>query len=269
MDVDLAKRHVAHELQAHHDHPRHPEEDDVEAGDQYAGGIEGLERLGVLRPAEGRERPQRRGEPGVQHVGILLQRHLRAQSVLGADLRLVAADVDLAFGVVPGRDAVPPPDLPADAPILDAVQPVEIGLFPVFRDELDLTGLDRGDGGTGQRSSFHIPLIGQQRLDHGMAAVAARHHQLVRPGLFQQSLFFQIADDVPTSLEAVQTAIGFGGVVVDAGAGREDVDQRQVMTLADRVVVEVVGRSDLDAAGAEGRVHVLVGDDGNIASGQR
>ena len=42
VDVDLAEGHVVHELQAHHDHAGHPEEDDVEAGDQHAGGVEGL-----------------------------------------------------------------------------------------------------------------------------------------------------------------------------------------------------------------------------------
>ena len=40
--VDLAERHVAHELQAEHDHARDPEEDDVEAGDQHAGRVEAL-----------------------------------------------------------------------------------------------------------------------------------------------------------------------------------------------------------------------------------
>ena len=41
-DVDLAERHVAHELEAHHDHPGDPEEDDVEAGDQHDGRVERL-----------------------------------------------------------------------------------------------------------------------------------------------------------------------------------------------------------------------------------
>ncbi len=36
VDVDLAERHVAHELEPHHDHAGDPEEDDVEAGDQHA-----------------------------------------------------------------------------------------------------------------------------------------------------------------------------------------------------------------------------------------
>ena len=70
VDVDVAERHLAAEMQAHHHHPRDPEEDDVEAGDQRAGRIVAVELGRLVGPAERRERPQRRGEPGVEHVGI-------------------------------------------------------------------------------------------------------------------------------------------------------------------------------------------------------
>ena len=33
MHIDFLEGHLVGELQCHHDHPRHPEEDDVEAGD--------------------------------------------------------------------------------------------------------------------------------------------------------------------------------------------------------------------------------------------
>ena len=57
MDVNLTKGDITHEFDAHHDHPRHPEENDVKASDQHAGGIEGLECSGLLRPAQRRKRP--------------------------------------------------------------------------------------------------------------------------------------------------------------------------------------------------------------------
>ena len=41
------------------------------------------------------------------------------------------------------------------------------------------------------------------------------------------------------------------------------------MALADRVIVEIVGGSDLDAPGAEGWVYILVGDDRDGTAGQR
>jgi valyl-tRNA synthetase len=58
VDVDGAKRDIFHEMQSHHHHPRDPEEDDVEAGDQHVGGIEALHFLRFVRPSERRERPQ-------------------------------------------------------------------------------------------------------------------------------------------------------------------------------------------------------------------
>ena len=70
VDVDVAERHLAGEVQGHHDHPGDPEEDDVVAGDEHRRRQEELELLGLLRPAERRERHQRRRIPGVEHVGI-------------------------------------------------------------------------------------------------------------------------------------------------------------------------------------------------------
>ena len=59
-DVHLFEWHFAGEFQAHHDHSGNPEENDVEAGDQYIGWIEGLECRSLFRPAQCRERPQGR-----------------------------------------------------------------------------------------------------------------------------------------------------------------------------------------------------------------
>ncbi len=44
---------VLDQVHGQHDHARNPEEDDVEAGDQHIGGVEFLEELGLLRPAQG------------------------------------------------------------------------------------------------------------------------------------------------------------------------------------------------------------------------
>ena len=57
MDVDLAERHLAHELQAHHDHACNPEEDDVESRDQHGRGVKSAEFRRFCRPAKGRKRP--------------------------------------------------------------------------------------------------------------------------------------------------------------------------------------------------------------------
>ncbi len=53
VEVDLAEGNLAGVLQPHHDHPGHPEEEDIVAGLHHRGGIEITEVLGVVRPAKG------------------------------------------------------------------------------------------------------------------------------------------------------------------------------------------------------------------------
>jgi hypothetical protein len=60
---------------------------------------------------------------------------------------------------------------------------------------------------------------------------------------------------------AIEAEIFFRRVVVDGRVEIEDRQRGKPMTLADRPVVEVVGRRDLDDARAELALDVFVGDD--------
>ena len=111
-------------LAAGEDHPGHPEEDDVVAGDQHVGGVEIVQILGLLGPAQGGEGPQGGGEPGVQHVLVLLRCACRRTS--GSCAGVLPDDGHLAAVVaVPGGDLVAPPQLPGDAPVADVLHPVD------------------------------------------------------------------------------------------------------------------------------------------------
>ena len=59
------------------------------------------------------------------------------------------------------------------------------------------------------------------------------------------------------------------GVVVERAVGVEDVDHRQLLPLADVVVVRIVGRRDLHAAGAQLGLGPFVGHERNLAVQQR
>ncbi len=59
------------------------------------------------------------------------------------------------------------------------------------------------------------------------------------------------------------------GVLVERAVGVEDVDHRQLLPQADFVVVRIVGRRDLHAAGAQLRLGPDVGDQRNLAVQQR
>ena len=80
MDEHVVERNLADVVQARDHHPGDPERDDVAAGDEHAGGIIIGQFGRLLRPAEGRMRPEGRTEPGVQHVLLadeLVARHGR------------------------------------------------------------------------------------------------------------------------------------------------------------------------------------------------
>ena len=74
---------------------------------------------------------------------------------------------------------MPPPELAGNAPRLDVLQPVEIGLFPVFRHEFRAPVPHRLQRRFGERFRIHEPLVGQHRLDHHFRAVAEGLHHLV------------------------------------------------------------------------------------------
>ncbi len=132
----------------------------------------------------------------------------------------------------------------------------------------------------------HVPLVGQHRLDHHAAAVAVRHRQVVRFDLVQQAQLIEGGNHRFTRREALQAAeLGrdlvavFGAdfaqgiehfrFLADVAVEGQDVDHRQVVAMAHFVVVEVVRRGDLHAAGAFFHVGVFVADDPDAAVDQR
>lgn len=70
MDVDIAKRHIGHQLEAHHDHSGDPEKENIEAGYENRSGIENLEVSGLFRPAQRGKGPQGGREPGIEDIGV-------------------------------------------------------------------------------------------------------------------------------------------------------------------------------------------------------
>ena len=92
VQVDGAERHLLHEVHAHHHHAGDPEEQDVPAGDQHAGRVVLRQLRRLVGPAERRERPQRRAEPGVEHVGIALQRRRPCRSASRASAFASSSD---------------------------------------------------------------------------------------------------------------------------------------------------------------------------------
>ncbi len=98
------------------------------AVDSTLPGYQRAQRGRVVGPAERRVRPQRRREPGVEHVGRLLP----AVALGPVDLHHVGA-----VGREPDRQPVAPPQLARDAPGPDRLHPVEEDLLEPLRVERD------------------------------------------------------------------------------------------------------------------------------------
>ncbi len=196
-DVDVVERPLAHELDPHHHHPRDPEEEDVARRHQRVGGIERVQQRGrLVGPAERRERPQPRAEPGVEHVGVLGQ-PVRVQPALGGQLagalRRLGDDL-LAVGPVPDRDPVAPPELARDAPGPDVVHPVEVDALVLLGCDPDLVALDDLDRRRRELVHAAEPLQRDQRLDPLPGAMRERHRVLVRLLVAQPSFLTQRRD---------------------------------------------------------------------------
>ncbi len=263
VEVDLAEGHFAHPGEARHGHARHPEEQDVVARNEHAGGVVALELRGLLGPAEHAEGPQRRAEPGVQRVWILLQFPCSACAACGGRLHLHMKPA--ALGAGPGRDAVAPHQLAADAPVLDVGEPVLPDGGVVGGRELDAAVADGLQGHARGVLHVHEPLLADQRLQHGATAVAEADLVGVVLHLHQEALFLEIGHHALPGLEAVQARVDAGGgghLRIEA----DDGDGVQLQALACGEVVGIVGGRHLHAAGAEGGVHEAVGHHGDLAA---
>ena len=269
-------------MAAHHDHARHPEEDDVVARDEHAAGqIQVVVAGGLFTlpgPAQCAEGHQGGGIPSVEHVGVALQRaFIACRAGPGAGLLLAAGHEHAPVFAIPGRNLVPPPELAADAPVLNVAHPLVVGVHPLPGHKAHLPALHGVDGFL--RDGFRLalahfahgdePLVGQHRLHHLARAGANGQHVFVRLDVDDITARLQIGQELLARLVAVQPLVGRGAVFIDARLRREDGDERQVMPLGAGVVVEVVRAGDLHAAGAEFAIDEVVGNDGNVAVVQR
>ena len=266
MDEHRRERDVLHLLEAGEDHARDPEEDDVVARDHDARGVPELQVLGVLiRPAERGKRPERGAEPGVEHVGVAVD----VLAVAGLALAGIGArDGDMAAVVaVPCRDLVAPPELAGNAPVVHILHPVIIGLAEALGHELDAPVAHGLDGGLGQRLHLDEPLRARHRLDDRAAAVARADVVIIGLGLDEVALLLEIGHDGLARLISVETVVL--AAVDDAGVLVENEDLLEVVAQADLVVVRVVAGRHLDAAGAEIKLDVIIGHDGQLTAHER
>ena len=219
-------------------------------------------RLAGFAPADGREAPEPGGSPRVEHVGVLLP--------VGGVGRGGEGDVEVlrivAVGAlaVPDGDAVAPPELTADAPVLDVFQPVQVGLRPAFGVKLDDT---RRDGPLGF-VDFRVadePLFAEARFDRYVGALGVTYRILVGLGLYQGAEFFEEFFGYSAGLEAFDAGER-ACVGVHRAVGVHHIDYRQIMALADIEVGAVVGWGHLQDACTKFFLNRGIADDRDLGA---
>ena len=279
------ERHIPHLLHAGEDHPGNPEENNVIARHQHAGGIEVLQVFRFLRPAQGREGPQGTGEPGIQHFLILMD---VLAAALGAVGQIRTGNAHFAAVIaVPGRNPMTPPQLAADAPVTDVLHPVQVRLGEAIRHEGNAAILDALNGRLCQGLHVHKPLLGHHGFHSGVAAVASAHLMLQGLHRLQVATCRQVGDNglpcLCSSHAGILAAVQHTGLVHRSLAGGEQLvilrlvccashmsvigkhtDNGQLMPLSHFIVVRVVGRGNLHHAGALGHVRMLVAHNGDF-----
>ena len=163
VDIDGVERLLIDHGVLHHHHSGDPEKDNVETGDQHRGGEVFRQLVRLLGPAERADRPKTGREPRVEHIGVAGQGFTRCHC---SRFGFGRGAVFLALVVEPNRNLVPPPQLARDAPGFDVLKPMEIHLFVLFGQDLDITIAHGVDGRLHNFRGLDEPLIGQHRLDN-------------------------------------------------------------------------------------------------------
>ena len=168
---------------------------------------------------------------------------------------------------VPHRNAVSPPQLTADAPILNVVEPVQVDLRPTLRIEFDMAVAHRRLGLLDFRIS-QPPLHRQARFDRHVGALGVPDIVLVGLLLDQCAGGFKQLRCLLAPGKPVQAREFRSGEFIQHAVRVEHIADRQLVTLPDFKVRLVMRRGDLERTGAEFPIHRSVGNDRNLLAHQ-
>jgi hypothetical protein len=152
---------------------------------------------------------------------------------------------------------VSPPELPAYAPVVDVVQPMEPHFLKTLGQYLLLLFNQRRFSSGCQICCLDKPLTGEHRLDDLPSSLAARHSLDRGHFLHKQAQRSEVLQKLLPAFKTIQTGI-LECVLIHGAILVEDADEVQAVLLAQGVVVGVVAGRHLQHARPELHVHVVV-----------
>mmetsp|Transcript_9183 Transcript_9183/g.21424 ORF Transcript_9183/g.21424 Transcript_9183/m.21424 type:complete len:522 (+) Transcript_9183:1636-3201(+) len=164
---------------------------------------------------------------------------------------------------MPHGDAVAPPQLPGDTPVVDVVEPVEPSLLKPLRDDLELSALHSLHSTVRHAPRLDEPLRADEGLDDLPPALGPGHALGVGLGLDCNAHLFEVRPELLARFESVHPLV-LAAKVVECSVAVHDIDVLQIMPLSNLIVIRIVPRRDLQASRPKLHVHIVVGDDRNL-----
>ena len=161
-----------------------------------------------------------------------------------------------------------PPELATDAPVLDVLHPVAVGILELRRVQTDLVVHHRIEGGLSEAIHLEEPLHRELRLDGHEGTLGVTDLIRVVLDLLHQTSCDEVSLDLLTHVEAVHASVG-ATMLVERAVVVEDIDGLELVLLTEHIVIDVVRRRDLQTARTELDVDVLVLDDGDCTADDR
>ena len=161
-----------------------------------------------------------------------------------------------------------PPKLARDTPVAHVLHPVAVHVFKLGRYQADVIVHHMLIGRLGEFFHLDKPLGRELGLDYRIGALRETHVVGIVFHLYQMTSRLQFLHYFLAHHKAVFTHKQLTGLI-DGAVIVKDINGRQVMLLPQLVVVDVVGRGNLQTAGTEVHGYVLIQDNGHLAVDQR
>ena len=177
----------------------------------------------------------------------------------------------LAFGSRQevSRNAVSPPKLAANAPVLNILEPVAVGRYVFVGVELDFSFEYGRQSNVGKVLHRQEPLLAKARLNSCvLIALRVAHLVVVVLNFLHQAGIFKVDGNLLANIHTVLSDIESGSLR-QCSVGVENIDDFQIVSLSECVVVSIVSGRNFQTASTKFDVNITVFDNRNNTSNER
>ena len=162
---------------------------------------------------------------------------------------------------------MPPPDLARNAPVLDVLHPVAVGINPLLGMKLNLAIIDHLQGWLRKRFHLDEPLLGEIGFNNHICPLGVTNIVLILLNTHKIAKLFQILENFVASIKSVHTAIT--KIISHPAIFTDNGENREIVSPGNLIVVGIMRRSNFQRSGSELNVNIIISNNGNMASCNR